>query len=651
MSLRRLAAVAALCTLFAACGDDPAAVRADAVADVTPDSAADITPTPDATADTGPDAVLDTIGDAVVAPNQLVFTATGCTTTCASAAPSGTAVDITVIYRKSTGEPIPNASVHFATAATADVARLSSFGATTAANGQATVSLSLLANTAVSVKVDVSVATDTTAGTISHTVTIEPVAIAPLEVSLTYSGASAAASYALRLYKQTGGKPTCAELDPDQTGGLPTANLALGPYSLIEKATVGALPDLKTDGTQTWAIRVIGPPTGTTLVSGCTQGVEVKYGETKAISVTLTDLPLRWEGVYLLTTSADMHTGISGKAGDIVSFVIGLFTTPGEVALLAACKQPTGLLETICDFLKSGDQLSATGLIAADAANAAFFELAAKVIGDDAVLTGQSIASLLSDLRLGSRLTIAGEPTVGDAGDGSLWFPQDTVGEVWETASFSWKFGLDCAPSDLNCGLTSVKLVDIYKKVLTAKFGASVDGAGAVWIEPHTVSGFDYGTLLNYIIERKVLTLLFGDGTVENPDEPGEFLPAVNSYEKVIATIFGDELCLYYDDCCEWFAQKEGVKENVPLDETTVIQACELLIPAGADWIRDQVATLSGSLVIGSPEGKRCAGTTLLGKRNTDALGTKEAQCEWDATFDLGGTPFSPAATWWGGRN
>jgi hypothetical protein len=645
MSLRRLVALAALCHVLVACADDPAVVQSDA--DVVADTAADVTITPDATLDAVPDAVPDV----VVAPNQLVFTATGCAATCASAAASGTAVDITVMYRKSTGEPIPSASVRFATATTADVARLSSFGATTGANGQATVSLSLLANTAVSVKVDVSVDGDAAAGTISHTVTIEPVAIPPLEVSFTYAGASAAASYGLRLYKQKDGKPTCAELDPDQAGGLPTANLALGPYSLIEKATVGVLPDLETEGTQTWAVRVIGPPTGTTLVTGCTQGVEVKHGETKTISIGLTDLPLRWEGVYLLTTTADMHTGISGTAGDIVSFVIGLFTKPGEVALLAACKSPTGLLDTICDFLKSGEQLSSTGLIAADAANIAFFELAAKVIGNDAVLTGQSIASLLSDLRLGSRVTIAGEPSVADESDGSLWFPKDTVGEVWETASFSWKFGLDCAPSDLNCGLTTVKLVDIYKKVLTAKFGASVDAAGAVWIEPHTVAGFDYGTLLNYIIERKVLTLLFGDGTVEHPDEPGEFLPAVDSYEKVIASIFGDELCLYYDDCCEWFANKEGVKENVPLDETTVIQACELLIPAGADWIRDQVATLSGSLEIGSPEGKRCAGTTLLGKRNTDALGTKEAQCEWDATFDLGGTPFSPAATWWGARN
>lgn len=649
MSLRHLAAAAALCYLFAACGDDPAAVRADtdAGADVAQDTAADLTPTPDATADTGPDAIPDVIAP----PNQLVFTATGCAATCASTAESGTAVDITVVYRKSTGEPIPNAPVRFATAATAEVARLSSFGATTGANGQATVSLSLLANTAVSVEVDVSVDADAAAGTIRHTVTIEPVAIPPLEVSLTYTGASAAASYALRFYKQTGGKPTCAELDPDQAGGLPTADLALGPYSLIDKATVGALPDLETDGTQTWAVRVIGPPTGTTLVSGCTEGVEVTYGETKATSVALTDLPLRWEGVYLLTTTADMHTGISGPAGDIVAFLIGLFTTPGEVALLAACKSPTGLLDTICDFLKSGEQLSATGLIAADAANVAFFELAAKIIGDDAVLTGQSIASLLSNLRLGSRVTIAGEPSVADESDGSRWFPKDTVGEVWETASFTWKFGLDCAPSDLNCGLTTVKLVDIYKKVLTAKFGASVDGAGAVWIEPHTVSGFDYGTLLNFIIERKVLPLLFGDGTVEHPDEPGEFLPAVDSYEKVIASIFGDELCLYYDDCCEWFATKEGVKDNIPLEETTIIQGCELLIPAGADWIRDQVATLSGSLVIGSPEGKRCAGTTLLAKRTTDALGSKEAQCEWDATFDLGGTPFSPAATWWGARN
>jgi hypothetical protein len=643
MRLRTLAAVASVLIGLTACGDDPAVVQSDV--EVTSDATSDVTPTPDAT----PDATAEVGPDAAPAPNQLVFTAAGCGATCATTASSGTAVDITVMYRKSTGEPIANASVRFATAATADIARLSSFGATTGANGQATVSLSLLANTAMTVKVDVSVDGDAAAGTISHTVTIAPVAIPPLQVSFSYAGASAAATYGLRLYKQVGGKPTCDELDPDQPGGLPTATLALGPYGLLEKATVGALTDLETDLTQSWTIRVIGPPTGTTLVSGCSQGVQVTWGQTKAITIAMTDLPLRWEGTYLLTTHADLHTGISGPAGDIVSFVIGLFTKPGEVAILAACKSPTGLLDTICDFLKSGEQLSSTGLIAADAANIAFFELAAKVIGDDAILTGQSIASLLSELRLGSRLTIAGEPTVLNL-DGSYSFAPDTVGEVWETASFSWKFGQDCPVSDPDCGLTTVKLIDIYKKVLTAKFGATVNASGALSIDPHTVPGFDYGTLLNFIIERKVLPLLFGDGTVEHPDEPGEVLPAVDSYEKVIATIFGDELCLYYDDCCEWFANKDGVKNNVPLDETTVIQACNLLIPAGADWIRDQVATLSGSLEIGSVDGQFCPGTTLLGKRNVDALGTKEAQCGWDATFDLGGTDFSPAATWWGSR-
>ncbi|MCB9730882.1 MAG: hypothetical protein H6746_20590 [Deltaproteobacteria bacterium] len=646
MSLRPLAAATSLILILAACGDDPgvADVVADVVADA--DAVADVT-----TPDVVPDVVPELVPDTAPAANQLVFTASGCATTCQATADSGTAVDITVMYRKPTGEPIPNATVRFAIDVTADVARLTSFTSTTTANGQATVSLSLLANTATPVKVDASVDGDAGAGVISYTVTIAPVIPAPLELTFAYTGTSPAASYALRLFKQTGGKPTCAELDPDQPGGIPTADLALGPYPLTDKAKIAVLPDLDTELTQTWAVRAIGPPTGTTLVSGCVQGVEVKYGETKAVTLNLVDLPLRWEGEYRLTTTADMHTGIPGAAGDIVSFLIGLFTKPGEVALLAACKNPSGLLDTICDFLKSGDQLSATGLIAADAANVAFFELAAKVIGDDVVVTGQSIASLLSDLRLGSKLTLASEPTVADLTDPTVtWFPADTVGEVWETASFYWKFGLDCAPSDLECGLIGVKLIDIYKKVLTAKFGASVDAAGAIWIEPHTVPGFDYGTLLNFIIERKVLPLLFGDGTVPHPDEPGEFLPPVDSYEKVIGTIFGDELCLYYDDCCEWFSQKEAVVENVPLDAETVISACELLIPAGADWIRDQVATLSGSLEIGSPEGERCMGTSLFGKRNADALGSKEAQCKWEATFDLGGTPFSPAATWWGSR-
>jgi hypothetical protein len=129
---------------------------------------------------------------------------------------------------------------------------------------------------------------------------------------------------------------------------------------------------------------------------------------------------------------------------------------------------------------------------------------------------------------------------------------------------------------------------------------------------------------------------LFGDGTND--------LPAIDSYGDLVATVFGDELCLLYDDCCEFFATK--VEEDIP--SIIAIPACQAAIPAADSYIRGLVTDLGGPLNIGTKADAPCPAIDLQADREVDTFGQAEAKCEWDANFDISGAVFTPDNTWFG---
>ena len=554
-----------------------------------------------------------------------------CGATCLFIAAPGEAVELRVVYRSSDGAPIAGAQVSFGSTATAEVAKLSSKSASTADDGTAGVGLTLGAGALGMVHAMASVPADPGAGTLTFDIQVAEVATAPLTVGANYTGKASLAAFEVRLFLQEGGAPLCSDVHPDAPGGGPSPVLKK-PLALGGKTTFETLPGLDEVGAQSWLVQVVGPSSGTLLVSGCTAGVEIKKGTTREVLVDVLDLPLRFQGTYLLSTRMDLHTGLSGPAGVAVDTLIGLFTEPGKTALTLACTDAGGILGTVCGYLMDDNgNPNAKGIIVTNAADAAFLDLIKKALGEQEFDVGQTVAQTLEDLRLSSKLTLGGEPAVPD-GDLTRFEP-GAVSEVWETMSFPWKIGAGCAPQNEDCGLITVKLSDIYETTLSATFGAGVNAKEQLALDVHPVYGFAYGTLVNFIVEKKVLPLLFGDGSTG--------LPVIDSYDKLAATLFGDELCLLYDDCCEFFTSKVG--PSLPLvPDFLIAQACELAIPAAASTLRDLVVNASGELQIGTAQ--KCQAADFSGDRFVDTLGSKSTQCAWDASFD----DFHPKATFYG---
>ncbi len=611
------------------------------------------------TVDTGTDTGIEDTGeDPPPGTNSLRFekatdsTGLPCTTTCLEVVGPGAALEVTLVYTTAEGAPIADGQLSFSTTAPETAVKLSAKNAYTTAEGKAVLGISTFSGAEGVFDITITAIDEHDVPPLTLKLQFDVELKPPLVIDFNYKGTQAIAAFEVWLYLQEGGKPLCSDVHPDAPGNPPTAVMKKNGIGLTQKVTIDNLPGLDVVGAQSWMIQVRGPDGAAATVNGCTQDVEVKTKETRQVTVDVFDLPMKFSGVYDLVTWADMYTGLQGTAGDIIGILVNLFTEPGKGALQAACKNPSGVLDQICGFLVAGNgDLKAAGIALAKLADEAFLALIQDQLGDGVFFSGQSVAELLKLMRFSSVMTLTEEPGVPDTtGAGGAMFPAGTCSETWETVSYKWTYGLNCPPGDKECGLQTVKLSDIYGFTPAANFNAGVTDTGALWIEKHIVSGFSYGVLINFIVEKKILPLLFGDGTQPGPD--GGNMPKVDTYDQVVAMIFGDKWCLYYDDCCEWFVQKQPVQDfiaQIPFGgETIAMTACNAAIPAAGSTIRDQVVGLGGDLNIGTPDGGACVAGDTDGDRTVNNLGEVTKPCDWDVSIDLAGQPFTPAADWYG---
>lgn len=580
-----------------------------------------------------------------------------CTNKCTQPLEPGQSFEIVVYYKGADGAAINEAQVVFETTAGEDQIKLGAKNAYTDANGRASVSVTAQAAAAGNFDVRISALGDADAGTLIQQIFVNAAVIPPLTVDVEYTGTQSVSAFELRFFLQEGGKPICSDVHPDTPGAKPTPVMKQGGVGVTQVVSISALPGLDDAGTQMWMVQALGPEGTSPSVNGCTAGVEVTSGKTADTIVNVVDLPKQFAGTYDATTWADMHTGLSGGAGTAVELLVGLFTNPGETAIKFACANASGELKTVCGFLvDGGGNLSGAGIAIAQTADEIFLELMQDQLGDNVFFTGNSLGELLKTMRFGSQITFDAEPVADTGGQGAV-FPLGTASEEWVTATFQWKFDQTlCPPGTEDCPKT-VKLENVYQKKLTASLNGGVTAKEEVWIEKHAVSGFNYGVLVNFIVEKQVLPLLFGDGTEPGPQ--GGNLPPIDSYDKVIATIFGDNVCLYYDDCCDFFLQKEGVQSFitdytggnpilVAIAESIALAACNAAPGAGGSWIRNQLIGLGADLQIGTPGDKACPGIDQNGDRTIDNLGQESNRCEWDATWDFVGQSFEPDNSWFG---
>jgi len=642
--MKKFAAFALVLGLFA-CGDDGGPA----------------TPAPDDTwGDTSPEADTLPVDDTFVAedtlppvdtvpagPNQLrcadgVVGSDGaaCVQTCSWNLTAGDERELAVVYRDALGQPRVDVAVKWSTDAPEGLARLSALSTYTGADGVARVTLRSfdLPGTAV---VSARITSDPDAGEVLFTTTYVLPPNPVLLLSHEYVGQAGIASFSLRLFRDDDGAYSCGAIHPDAGGTEPTPDLTLGPYAFGQQARLMDLPDLATDGEQYWTAQFVGPDDAAVPKAvGCVDHIRVVPDATAAELVYILDLPPRFRGSYRAETRMDLVSGTSGTFGSIVSAIVQLFTEPGALVLKWACQNSSGTLGTVCDYLvdESGDPTIVGGVVV-EAANAGFATLISSAVGSNVQVNGQTISEVLKDLRLLSDLGLVSEPSVPKVGfDGAL-FPAGDASEVWTHVRFRWKYSPDCknAGNAQECGWSNMPLEEIYgfrpNATLEAGIGYDLD----LHITKHEVPGLTYGPLVNAILEKKLLPLIFGDGT--------EGLPPIDSWDDLIATLLGDQYCLYYDDCCDYFAYR--VEDNVPVWVAPFVPAaCEAAIPAAANLIRNQISSLDGAMHVGTPVGDGCPFYDGNEDRWVDAWGNASAPCAWDLSFPYNGSEFAPDTDW-----
>jgi hypothetical protein len=617
------------------------------------------TDTPSVPDTTSPDTTSPDTHTEPTGPNKLWFSNTtgtdgqACVTTCAMTVTPGQALQLPVFYRDSLGNGIDKGTLIFKTTANPTMATL---GEVISTNIQG-LGVGILNTTAIAegvVQITVEAINDAGAGLLTFNVQLGEITIDALSVTVNYTGATLA-TFEARLFLQNGAtqKPTCADVDPDQINPTLPTIAGKGPLGNAETATWTnkELAGLLVAGTQLYTIQVVGPGTGDIKAEGCLDSIPVKSDGKRSVTIDVHDLPLKYQGNYGLTTYIDQSV-LPISLGPVINVLADLFTSPGNLVLDLACANASGALSTICTALDT------FGVKAAIAQNldTQLIGLMNDTLPDGTVITGQTISSLLKDLRFGSTLTLNGEPVIPVTSADDIVnrsdFPEGTVSEVWETVSYFWKIGKGCdkpgAPE--NCGMETVKLSDIYGANPTAtNMTAGTTPTHQLHIDKHTVGGLMYGPLVNFLIENKVMPLVFGAG--------------VDSYENVVLSMLGGSNCLLgpkaqqADTCCSYFYNDVG--PNIPdipfVDKATVTkEACKAMVDVLANELEGLLKDVSGPMVVGTPVDGPCQALDNKpegGDRIIDQLGSSDNHCDWDMSFDLDGESFVPESSTWHGTH
>jgi hypothetical protein len=623
-----------LSVLVVACGDDPRPLPGPDVLVPVPD-----TLTAD-TADTlaGPDLVTPPPG----APTFSYAGAVGsdgqpCLTQCALRRLAGESIALAVIYRDPDGNPVEGRRVSWALDAPPDLATLSAFSSNTDSAGQASVTLRSGGLTG-SLTVTASVPGEPLS--LTFTVTYETPPSPDLVTSFEYLGQLPLAAFELRLFQQREGT-SCASVHPDAPPIRP--DLVLGPFERGVQARVDTLPGLAAAGQQRWVIQYVGPESseGLPLAVGCVDGVEARAGQTASALVYVTDLPRHFRGTFTTTTRLDTLSGGEGTAiGDVMLTLSEILTAPGTLLVTWACRNPSGTLATVCGWVTdSSGAPNVLGGVIVDAADQALLALFEQAVGADAQDATELIAEMLRDLRLVARTTFTDEPSSPRADFPGAFFAPGAASETWTHVRFRWRLDPNCknSPNPADCGWSQIPLEDVYGFDPTAPLEAGIDQGLALHVMAHEVPDLTYGPLVNHLIERRILPLVFASGG----DEP------LDSWDDFVATLFGDRLCLDYDDCCEYFADRlEDSYVSYLVGWEGRVLACELAIPAVAQVLRDRLTRLDGALNLGTRPEAPCPSADVNGDRNVDGFGVVGPLCGWDLWFPVDGARFSPDNDW-----
>ena len=270
-----------------------------------------------------------------------------CVNNCALHLAAGTPRPLGVLLKDATGNPITEVALSYKLSGNTQVATLSSTNTTTDLLGMATVQLNPTGAEG-DVSIQVSVPGSPLIDPVTFQASLSTEQVPELEVNFNYTGTLTDPIMGVKVYgpTATGPAPTCAEVHPDSATPAPAATQEAGPFVFNQTATFQTLPQPVNNQASVWTIQVLAPYGETPSARGCMEGIETTPGQTRAITVQVADIPMRYAGVYDVTTRMDLINGLEGTAASGVALLLDLFTEPGVVVIKAVCTNASGTMGT-----------------------------------------------------------------------------------------------------------------------------------------------------------------------------------------------------------------------------------------------------------------------------------------------------------------
>ena len=543
---------------------------------------------------------------------------------------------------KENGEPVGNQLVTYEVVNDdAGIGRVTAYSAWTTADGIATVeggpkdSVSSIGQFAVKAFI----ADAPSVAPLYFDFVVSPKGQVPLTVNVTYGGQwPQVIDYELSLWKQTNDVPDCSDLDALYNGDTP-ASLTWPVTTISKTAKFPSFPGLEADGSQSYAVLAYSRTDGSpphVLAWGC-EMVEVTWGGSKTLTIDLMDQPPVYAGPYSVVSRFDFLSGLPDNVATVVGYIINFFKSPVGTLLDLACDLGEGTLDDVCDLIYSDNgEPTAIGAIAIDIIEAIIDGYAQGTIWGDILQGGSDIADILTAFEVHSTMTFLEEPDANGE-----WTAEQTR-ETLDKIVVKWSLGENCDPLvDENCGKTNVPLSAVQTDTLESNFTARVSEFWDLTIDEHPLT-LNYGALVNYVIEKQLLPRLVGEG--------------VDTYEKFFYSLLAGNECLDPTlsggkTCCATFAE-EVVGQGASATTDVIESACEALVSAGSEYIRDQLGSLETST--DDSFTLRTAEPCKLYDQDTDfvveSMGGPMALCNWKASLEIFGASTEIDATFWGVR-
>ncbi|MDY0001498.1 MAG: hypothetical protein RBU30_09410 [Polyangia bacterium] len=219
---------------------------------------------------------------------------------------AGAQIELTQRVADCNAAPLQSTLVSYTLAGSYGSATLSVLSAVSGSDGLA--STTLTAGSAAGSFQVTATTPGATAVTYNVTVTVDPVGI--IVVNMSYGGAKVFDTYQAYLFQNR----ACESVDPFNVAG---AVMGAAPVSVITAhPTFPGVPPANN-----YAVAVVSSFNGDVLGFGCVNNLVVTAGQTTTASVTITDLPVRFNGLYYL----DNHFDLTNALPPSVSTVLHIF--------------------------------------------------------------------------------------------------------------------------------------------------------------------------------------------------------------------------------------------------------------------------------------------------------------------------------------